>query len=118
MKFYILLLSLLTLVYSLGKQDDGQDQQTTTTTQQTIVWVTTTINGQLATLSTLYSQKFTEKATGTTEVQSGQIGLGTISGSVGGIREYTSVTITPTAGAAGTSGAGLLGLFAVVVGLI
>ncbi|RLV89746.1 putative GPI-anchored protein 1 [Spathaspora sp. JA1] len=119
MNFYILLLSFFTLVYSLGKQGDGQDDTPTTTTSQTIVWVTTTINGQLVTISTYYSQKFTTSSADIA-VQSGEIGLGTISGSVGGIREYSQVTITPSGGVgsgAGT-GAGLLGLVAVVIGLI
>ncbi|KAG7663708.1 uncharacterized protein J8A68_002760 [[Candida] subhashii] len=124
MKLYqlvIILSSLLSLSIALADQDDGGDA-TTTKVLPTIVWVTTTIDGAVQTVSLTYSQSFmTEAADGNTAVPSGEIGMGTLSGSVGGIRSYDQTTIT-NVNQGGGSGiniyTGVIGGLFMVLGLI
>ncbi|SGZ57473.1 CIC11C00000005313 [Sungouiella intermedia] len=61
----------------------------------TTVWVTITTNGALATVKTIYTQSF--MSTYITEVDapsSGNVGMGSISGNVGSLKEYSKTTIT------------------------
>ena len=83
-------------VFALANQNDGGDDDSKTKKTTTWVWVTTTIGGQLATISTAYSQKFisTHSSEDAKSVASGEIGLGSLSGSVGGIKTYSQTTIT------------------------
>lgn len=66
---------------------------------KTVVWATgTDSQGNLATTKSYYTQTFSiyySSATGT--VSSGSVGLGSLSGKVGQIREYTSSTISNNA---------------------
>ncbi|KAI3406994.2 CTM1 [Candida oxycetoniae] len=82
----------LTYVNSLADQGDGQG---TATSETTIVWITTTINGLSTVMSVLYTQTFMSTYTDAAEsVPSGTIGLGSISGTVGGPRVYDQTTVT------------------------
>lgn len=83
-------------VFALANQNDGGDDDSKTKKTTTWVWVTTTIGGQLATISTAYFQKFisTHSSEDAKSVASGEIGLGSLSGSVGGIKTYSQTTIT------------------------
>lgn len=100
MNFFKLILciaSYLALAFALADQDDGNAAKTTaTTTSATYVWITTTVGGQLATISVPYSQSFmsTYSTANSDAVESGSVGLGSISGSLGGIRSYSQTTIT------------------------
>jgi len=61
----------------------------------TTVWVTITTSGALATVKTIYTQSF--MSTYITEVDapsSGNVGMGSISGNVGSLKEYSKTTIT------------------------
>ncbi|KAI5957306.1 hypothetical protein KGF54_000234 [Candida jiufengensis] len=80
-------------IYGLADQGDGQGAKTS---EQTIVWITTTISGQLTTASTLYSQSFmsTYSEANNDGVSSGAVGLGSISGSIGSHRSYDQTTIS------------------------
>lgn len=59
----------------------------------TTVWVTITTNGALATVKSLYTQKFTLINPVSTAVPSGSAGMGSLSGSVGDIRTYLETTV-------------------------
>ena len=96
-KFLIIISCYLACVFALANQNDnGGDDDSKTKKTTTWVWVTTTIGGQLATISTAYSQKFisTHSSEDAKSVASGEIGLGSLSGSVGGIKTYSQTTIT------------------------
>lgn len=96
-KLIICITSYFALTLALADQDDGNAATTTaTTTSATYVWITTTVGGQLVTISVPYSQSFmtTYTAADTDAVESGSVGLGSISGSLGGIRTYSQTTIT------------------------
>lgn len=71
----------------------------TSTTSVTTAWVTLTVNGKLTTAPTAYSQSFYSITT-TESPSKGLIGLGTISGEVGGVRSYTEVTVSANDAAA------------------
>lgn len=61
----------------------------------TTVWVTITTNGALATVKTIWTQGFMSTYTTATALpSSGDIGMGSLSGSVGGIRSYSQTTIS------------------------
>lgn len=96
MRFFhslLALFSVISLAFGLAKQDDGG--ATTTSKVVTTVWVTLTSNGKLTTASSLYSQTFTiYHTTATADAASGSMGLGSIQGSVGGVRTYDQTTIT------------------------
>lgn len=83
------------------KRDDTTTDTTATTTlsslskSDTTVWVTITTNGVLATVKTIYSQSFMSTfTTVTASASSGEIGLGSLSGSVGDVRTYSETTVT------------------------
>ncbi|EDK47084.1 KRE1 domain-containing protein [Acetobacter pasteurianus] len=108
-------------VYGLADQGDGAGAKTS---EQTIVWITTTVKGELTTMSTLFSQSFLSINTDAAgqSIASGEIGMGTISGSVGGHRSYDHTTISQGNAGAGSSGnnvyAGVAGAVYVLLGLI
>ncbi|RCK59333.1 Protein KRE1 [Candida viswanathii] len=69
--------------------------RTTTSVSTTFVWVTgTDASGNLATTQSPYYQSFESFWTEVASPSSGSIGIGTISGSVGGIREYSQTTVS------------------------
>lgn len=96
------------------------------TSSNTIVWVTTTINGKLTTASTTFSQTFmsTHTEANSDDVKSGTVGMGSLSGSVGGVRSYDKTTISSSAAADGAVYqahniyAGFAGGFVVLLGLL
>lgn len=96
MRFFhslLALFSVISLTLGLANQDDGG--ATTTSKVVTTVWVTLTTKGKLTTMASLYSQTFTIGYTeATADAASGSMGLGSIQGSVGGVRTYDQTTIT------------------------
>lgn len=69
------------------------------TTTETTVWVTLTSKGKLTTAPSAFKQTFTITHTSATaDIKSGGIGLGSISGEVGGIRSYEQTTIKSNGG--------------------
>lgn len=101
------------------------DNTATTTTltslsslSETTVWVTVTTNGGLATVKTVFTQLFmTTFTTETATPSSGELGLGSLSGSVGGVRSYEQTTITNGANQNLIYG-GAAGAIMVVLGMI
>ncbi|CCG22894.1 Pga1 GPI-anchored protein [Candida orthopsilosis Co 90-125] len=94
------------------------------TSSNTIVWITTTIDGKLTTASTTFSQTFMSTYTeaNSDDVESGTVGMGSLSGSVGTHRSYDQTTISNAApdGAAYVPYnlyAGFVGGIAVLLGL-
>lgn len=84
---------LLALALALGHENEGDDLDSTSRLP-TSVWVTTTIaGGGLATVQVQFTQTFAPVASSAAEVPLGEMGLGTISGSVGGDRVYETTTI-------------------------
>lgn len=93
------IVSFISVVSALANQDDGGDTTTAKSTSATIVWVTVTTNGALATVKSTYLQSFVETYTAATaSASAGTVGMGSISGSVGGVRTYEHTTITGGAG--------------------
>lgn len=124
MRFFhslLALLSIVSLTLALAKQDDGGDT-TTKTTQLTTVWVTLTTNGKVTTSASLYSQLFTiAYSEATAEAASGSEGLGSLSGSVGGVRTYEQTTITSKGGAGdylGTGAGAVTNALALIAGVL
>ncbi len=98
--FFILLLCQTSLV----KGDDtttgtetGTEEETTSasSTSNTLIWVTGTDSaGVTQTTQSIYTQSFRKQySTVTSSVPTGTIGLGTISGSIGTVRVYSTTTI-------------------------
>lgn len=109
MKFqYILLLTLAFGYGFVAKADDTttltteDDTDETTTTSSTsvtptTVWVTSTLpNGGVATVLTEYHQVFKSFYVTVAEPSSGSIGLGTLKGTVGQLRNYPTITLSGT----------------------
>lgn len=113
------LLSLITFVAALADQNGDAGTTQTTSTARTTVWVTITTNGALATVQTIYSQLFMSTYTNevSSYVQQGSIGLGSLSGTVGGTRTYTSSTINGGEQVSPYS-SGLVGALFVLLGYI
>ncbi|CCE86427.1 Piso0_004916 [Millerozyma farinosa CBS 7064] len=86
-------LLVVALVMSVWAAED------TSTTSVTTAWITLTSNGKLTTAPTAYSQSF-HSVTTTESPSKGSIGLGTISGNIGGVRSYTEVTVSANNAAA------------------
>ncbi|ODV79571.1 uncharacterized protein CANTADRAFT_5306 [Suhomyces tanzawaensis NRRL Y-17324] len=100
MNFYTIfnLFALLAMCLAQKRADDDKP----TTTSQTSVYVTVTVNGKATVVQTVYSQTFIstyESATGA--VPSGAVGMGSLSGSVGGVRSYSQTTVGQANAAAG-----------------
>lgn len=93
-KYLFGLISLLTLIAAADK---------TTKASSTTIWITTTVGGKKTTMQTVFSQSFMSTYTSADEgdVQSGNIGLGSISGTVGDVRSYTKTTIGTSNAAVG-----------------
>lgn len=108
------LLLLLGMVAALGHVGDDDNADENGTTAPTSVWVTTTVNGALATIQAQYTQSFQPVASLAAEVPSGGIGLGSLSGEVGNARTYDSTTVS--GGAAGITALG--GVFVALGGLL
>lgn len=73
---------------------------TTATATTTLIWVTgTDEDGVTRTTQSPYFQSFATLYTGSFEVSSGSIGLGSISGSVGEIRLYEKKTVSEASSA-------------------
>lgn len=113
--YVIALLSLAVFAAALAGEDP--DVETPTTTPKTPIWVTITTNGQVATVKSLFEQSFmsTHTEAVTTAVKSGEIGMGSASGTVGGIRTYLHKTVSGAANGLRCVYSGLLG-FVVVLG--
>ncbi|CAH2353213.1 predicted GPI-anchored protein 1 [[Candida] railenensis] len=94
------IVSFISVVSALANQDDGGGDTTTAkTTSATTVWITITTNGALATVKSTYHQSFVETYTSaTSSAAAGTIGMGSISGSVGGVRTYAHTTVSGGAG--------------------
>lgn len=83
--------------------------KTTTSISTTLVWVTGTDSaGNLVTTESPYYQSFISFWTEVASPSSGSIGLGSISGTVGGIREYSQTTISQGRGSSLTLGNGII----------
>ncbi|CAH6720840.1 predicted GPI-anchored protein 1 [[Candida] jaroonii] len=104
--FYIF--TLILGIQALADQGDGK----TTSKSATTIWVTITTDGAPVVVQTTYSQSFDQAYTeaDTETVKSGTVGLGSASGSVGGIRSYDKTTISNTNGAGKLGGIGLLSI--------
>lgn len=62
---------------------------------ETTVWVTITTDGATATVKTIWVQSFMSTYTeATSSAAAGSVGLGSLSGLVGGVRSYSETTIT------------------------
>ncbi|CAK7895777.1 predicted GPI-anchored protein 1 [[Candida] anglica] len=85
----------LSCVAALAMQQDEGDTTTNTSLEPTTVWVTITTDGKLATVKTLYKQSFGPSYSDpiTTDLKSGNIGLGAISGTVGDFKTYQQTTV-------------------------
>lgn len=102
---------------------------TTSSKSQTLIWVTDTDSaGVTVTTQSPYFQTFTSMYDQIASYSSGSIGLGSLEGSVGGIRTYERVTISqalssnslgfnkdPVFRSISNISKGLLGLFALCV---
>lgn len=64
------------------------------TTSQTTVWHTVTSAGKVYTTKSIFSQTFMSTPSVVSSVSSGKIGLGSLSGTVGGHRSYEQTTIS------------------------
>lgn len=119
----LFLVSLFSVVLGLAQQNGGG--QTTSSASATTVWVTVTTNGRLATVKSLYKQSFIQTY-GSADVlapPSGAVGLGSITGSVGGIRSYDQTTVSNSNAGMGSfqplnAYAGLLGTMFLAVGFL
>lgn len=90
MKWLFILFSLVAVIQAA----------TTTLTTSTLVWATgTDANGNLATTQSAYVQTFTSFFDEVASPSSGSIGLGSLTGSVGGIRIYERTTISQASSA-------------------
>ncbi|RCK66059.1 putative GPI-anchored protein 1 [Candida viswanathii] len=123
-KLIIFIASYLAFASALADQDDGSNPKPTTTSA-TYVWITTTVGGQLATISVPYSQSFiqTYSTANMDGVQSGSAGLGSISGSLSSYRSYSQTTVSNPNDAPGQNNfdtfyTGVLGGFVVMLGLL
>lgn len=119
MKFDIVftIFSLLSLVMALGKQDDGGATTTTGKPSPTLVYVTITTNGIVTVVFTKYEQTFMSTFTENEQsVPLGNVGLGSLSGSVGGVRSYEEKTVTNAGN--GRNYGGALGVICFVLGLL
>jgi hypothetical protein len=94
---FLAILTLVSTIYALADQNNGQNDQGKTLTKTT-VWVTKTANGKLTTLPLVYEQSFktTYTEAENSGVKSGAVGLGSQSGNVGQVRSYDRTTILNT----------------------
>lgn len=92
----------------------------TSATTTTLVWVTVTKAGVLTTMQTPFKQEFmsTYTTAETSDVKSGQIGLGSLSGHVGDIRTYERTTISANEGILNAGSTSVLMGIAVVLGMV
>lgn len=75
--------------------DTATDTGTTSSESKTLVWVTITEQGGATTaVKTPYTQKFVSMYSTFNTPSSGVIGLGTIKGTVGAVKQYKTVTIS------------------------
>lgn len=119
------LLSMVALVAALAnphtevaKRDDTTTTTSSLSKSDTIVWVTITTNGNIATVKSVWSQEFmTTYTEATVSASSGDIGMGSLSGSAGSVRSYEHTTITN--GAAGPAYVGgAVGVALVALGML
>lgn len=119
---YITILYITVIVKALANQDNGGGTTSSQSALPTYVFVTRTVGGTLVVQSSLYTQSLMLSFASTTGgVQSGGIGLGTISGSVGDIKSYEEVTITSTGNAPAPSVnvyGGIVGIVGLILGFI
>ncbi len=67
----------------------------------TTVWVTLTVNGQLTTAMSLYSQRFSNLYSELAEPSSGSVGMGSFTGEVGEVRDYETIIVSDNVAAGG-----------------
>ncbi|CUM65536.1 uncharacterized protein PRCAT00003182001 [Priceomyces carsonii] len=119
-------LSIIGMAAALGQGGLGGNQggggKTETSVSATSVWITITTDGNPVTVKSIYKQTFmkTYSAAETSDVKSGNVGLGTIDGSVGKVRSYDQVTILSSAEACGHNNAyaGLIGSLFLILGAL
>lgn len=102
------ILSLFAGIQALADQGDGKTSSKSATT----IWVTITTDGAPVVVQTTYIQSFNDVYTeaDTESLKSGTVGLGSVSGSVGGVRTYDKTTISNTNGAGRLGSVGLLSI--------
>lgn len=72
----------------------SSETSSSTSTSATVVYYTTVIGGVTTTPSSHYSQKFTSMYSTVDTPSAGEIGLGTLTGTVGVLRTYEEVTVS------------------------
>lgn len=104
--------------FHLKRADDPATTTATLSQSDTTVWVTITTNGALATVKSIWTQNFmTTFTTETATPSAGDVGIGSISGTVGGVRSYDQTTISNGANKNMMYG-GAAGALMVVFGLL
>lgn len=99
MHFFHLILMLCAALVAADDSSDASSSSDSSSVSPTLVWVTGTNSlGVLQTSQSAYSQKFTTFYDQVASVPSGGLGLGSISGTVGHIREYSQTTINGAEG--------------------
>ncbi|KAM9913262.1 hypothetical protein OXX69_001771 [Metschnikowia pulcherrima] len=98
-------MKLLSIVYfyvlfSLGfaatttTSSSSSSASSSSSVEPTTVWVTITTGGALATVQSIWVQSFMSTySDATSSATSGSMGMGSLSGSVGGVRTYTQSTV-------------------------
>lgn len=84
----------LVLGQIVNELPNGDTTTSSISEKPTMVWVTVITNGMLATVQAPFTQSFMSPYPGDYPVASGLIGLGSLSGEVGKIREYGKTTVT------------------------
>ncbi|ODV60768.1 KRE1 domain-containing protein ASCRUDRAFT_35464, partial [Ascoidea rubescens DSM 1968] len=76
----------------------GTDSDSSSTSKtSTLIWVTVTYSdGGVATIQTTYSQKFSSQYTAVASPQAGSVGMGTLSGSIGTVKDPLTITVSTT----------------------
>lgn len=116
---YLLALFALAAAFERPDKRDGTTATTTSSpsVSPTSVYVTITTGGVLATVLTVYLQLFMSTYSATvSDIQAGSVGMGSLTGSVGGVRLYSQTTISNEGAALGVAGG--LGMFAFVAGIL
>ena len=93
---------------------------TTSATTTTLVWVTVTQSGKLATIQTAFKQEFKSTYTSaeTSDGKSRRIGPGTLSGNIRAVRAYERTTISANDGILNAGSTSALMGMAVFLGMI
>lgn len=102
-------------VLSLGALAQAADDNTKSASP-TFVYVTVTSAGKTVVTLKMWTQTFMLTATSATaSVPSGTVGLGSLSGSVGGLRSYVQSTISGQGNTAGVAGGAFFAMAAMLL---